>query len=98
MSPRSTRPTTAAGALPDKQVGVGLGVFQGSFSLGGGTGPAVVGAVLAAREKAGSGAMDPLYALEAASYSDTFLAVTVAVLLALVAALGLNSGHQEDAA
>lgn len=87
----------AAGALPDKQVGVGLGIFQGLFFLGGGTGPTVVGALLAAREESGSEAINPLYTLTAAPFSDAFLVMTVAVLIALVAAFGLNSGRQVDA-
>ena len=91
-------PTTnaAAGTLPGKEVGAGLGIFQGLFFLGGGTGPALVGAFLAARREAGAGALNPLYDLHAAPYSDAFLAIAVAVIIALLAAFGLRS-NAEDA-
>ena len=80
----------AAGALPDEEVGVGLGIYQGLFFLGGATGPALVGAFLAARRDVGSGAINPLYALDVAHFSDAFLALSVFVALAAVAALGLR--------
>ena len=80
----------AAGALPEDEVGGGVGIFQGLLFLGGGTGPALVGAFLAARQESASGALNPLYALDAAPFSDAFLALTAAVILALVAALGLR--------
>jgi DHA2 family metal-tetracycline-proton antiporter-like MFS transporter len=90
-------PTTnaAAGALPGKEVGAGLGIFQGLFFLGGGTGPALVGAFLAARREAGAGALNPLYTLQAAPFSDAFLAIAVAVIIALLAAFGLRSNAEE---
>jgi DHA2 family metal-tetracycline-proton antiporter-like MFS transporter len=80
----------AAGALPNEEVGGGMGIFAGASFLGGGTGPALIGALLAAREEAGSGAMNPLYALDAAPFSDAFLAMIVALLIALIAAIGLR--------
>jgi DHA2 family metal-tetracycline-proton antiporter-like MFS transporter/DHA2 family florfenicol/chloramphenicol resistance protein-like MFS transporter len=49
----------AAGALPEEEVGAGLGVFQGLFFLGGAAGPAIIGAFLAARKEAGSDAINP---------------------------------------
>ena len=82
----------AAAALPPEETGVGLGIFNGLFFLGGGTGPAVVGAFLAARKEAGAGAIDPLYQLGAAPFSDAFLLLSVALLLALAAALWLPDG------
>ncbi|MDP9474404.1 MAG: MFS transporter [Actinomycetota bacterium] len=82
----------AANALPEEEVGGGMGIFSGAFFLGSGTGPALVGAFLAARQEAGSGAINPLYALGAAPFSDAFLAVGATALLALVAALWLR-GH-----
>ncbi len=84
----------AANALRDEDVGVGLGIFQGVFFLGGGTGPALIGAFLAARREGGAGAINPLYALDAAPFSDAFLALTLALVLALVAASRLRSGPE----
>ena len=81
----------AASALGPEEVGAGLGIFNGAFFLGGGTGPAVIGAFLAARKEVDAGALNPLYALDAAAYSDAFLALTLALLISLVAALGLRS-------
>lgn len=94
----TTITNTAAGALPGDQVGVGLGIFQGAQFLGAATGPALIGALLSARNEASSNAINPLYALNATPFSDAFLAMTVAVIVALVAALGLQSGCKDDAA
>jgi MFS transporter, DHA2 family, metal-tetracycline-proton antiporter len=80
----------AAGALPDEEVGGGMGIFAGTFFLGAGTGPALIGAFLAAREEAGSDAINPLYALHAAPFSDAFLGMALALIIALIAALGLR--------
>ena len=57
---------------------MGLGIFQGLFFLGGGTGPALIGAFLAARKEVASGALNPLHALDAAPFSDAFLAIALA--------------------
>jgi MFS transporter, DHA2 family, metal-tetracycline-proton antiporter len=84
----------AAAALPPEETGVGLGIFNGLFFLGGGTGPAVIGAFLAARREADAGAIDPLYELGAAPFSDTFLLLSLALLLALAAALWLPDGRK----
>jgi DHA2 family metal-tetracycline-proton antiporter-like MFS transporter/DHA2 family florfenicol/chloramphenicol resistance protein-like MFS transporter len=84
----------AAAALSQEEAGVGLGIFNGLFFLGGGTGPAVVGAFLAARREADAGAIDPLYQLGAAPFSDAFLLLSVALLLALGAALWLPDGKK----
>ncbi len=84
----------AAAALPHEETGVGLGIFNGLFFLGGGTGPAVVGAFIAARREANAGAIDPLYQLGAAPFSDAFLLLSVSLLLALTAALGLPGGKK----
>ncbi len=80
----------AAAALPRAETGVGLGIYQSLFFLGGGTGPAVIGAFLAARREAGTEALNPLYGLDAASFSDAFLMVAVTLLLAFVASLKLQ--------
>jgi DHA2 family metal-tetracycline-proton antiporter-like MFS transporter len=86
----------AASALGPEEVGAGLGIFNGAFFLGGATGPAVIGAFLAARKEAEAGALNPLYALDAAAYSDAFLALTLALLISLVAALGLRSTTSKE--
>ena len=82
----------AANTLPAQEVGAGMGIFQGLLFLGSGTGPAVIGTILAARAEAGSGAVNPLYALDAAPYSDAFLAMALALIVALIAAFGLRGG------
>ena len=81
----------ATNALPESEVGAGMGIFAGAFFLGAGTGPAIIGAFLAAREEAGSGAINPLYTLDAAPSSDAFLAMVPALIIALIAAFGLRS-------
>jgi MFS transporter, DHA2 family, metal-tetracycline-proton antiporter len=81
----------AVGALPDEDVGVGLGIYQGLFFLGGATGPALAGAFLAARRDADSGAINPLYNLDVAPFSDAFLALAFFVSIAALAAFGLRS-------
>jgi DHA2 family metal-tetracycline-proton antiporter-like MFS transporter/DHA2 family florfenicol/chloramphenicol resistance protein-like MFS transporter len=87
----------AAAALKEEETGVGLGIFNGLFFLGGGTGPAVVGAFLAARREAGEGALDPFYTLGAAPFSDAFLLLVVALLIALIASVGIQSGDRAQA-
>nr|MBA2346362.1 hypothetical protein [Rubrobacter sp.] len=52
------------------------------------------GALLAARREGEAGAINPLYALDAAPFSDAFLALTFAIVLALVAASWLRSGPE----
>jgi MFS transporter, DHA2 family, metal-tetracycline-proton antiporter len=81
----------AAGSLPEEEVGGGIDIFHGLLFLGGGTGPALVGAFLAAREEAGAGAINPAYALDAAAFSDAFLALALAPAVALIAAAGLRA-------
>lgn len=85
----------AANALPGKEVGGGLGIFAGAFFLGAGTGPAVMGAFLAARQAAGAAALNPLYSFDAAPFSDTFLVMILALIVALLAAFRLR-GKVED--
>jgi DHA2 family metal-tetracycline-proton antiporter-like MFS transporter/DHA2 family florfenicol/chloramphenicol resistance protein-like MFS transporter len=80
----------AASSLRPEEVGAGLGIFNGAFFLGGATGPALIGAFLAARKEAEAGALNPLYALDAAAYSDAFLVLALALLISLVATLGLR--------
>lgn len=85
----------AAGSLPEKEVGGGMGIFQGMVFLGGGAGAALLGAFLAAREGADAGAINPLYALDAAPFSDTYLVAGLALVVALFAALGLRGGNRK---
>jgi DHA2 family metal-tetracycline-proton antiporter-like MFS transporter len=80
----------AASSLRPEEVGAGLGIFNGAFFLGGATGPALIGAFLAARKEAEAEALNPLYALDAAAYSDAFLVLSLALLISLVATLGLR--------
>src|SRR4029453_11302663 len=81
----------AANALPNEAVGAGMGLFAGAFFLGAGTGPALIRALFAARAEAGSGALNPLYPFDAAPFSDAFLAMILALVVALIAAFGLHS-------
>ncbi|MEW6636819.1 MAG: MFS transporter, partial [Actinomycetota bacterium] len=80
----------AAAALPESETGVGLGIFNGLFFLGGGTGPAVVGAFLSARKEVETQAINPLYSLGAAPFSDAFLILLAALAVSLVAAFWLH--------
>ncbi len=89
---QSPATNAATNALPEAEVGVGMGIFAGAFFLGAGTGPALIGAFLAAREEAGSGAINPLYTLDAAPFSDAFLAMVLSLVIALIATLGLRGG------
>jgi fucose permease len=77
---------------------VGLGIYQGIFFLGGGTGPAVVGTFLAARREAGVDALNPLYALDAAYFSDAFLVIAATLALAFVASLKLQETNKQPPA
>ena len=88
VNPSAT--AAAAAVLPKEEVGVGLGIHQGLFFLGGGTGPAVIGAFFAARQ--GADALNPLYGLGAAPFSDVFLMVSAALIVSLVAALWVRVG------
>ena len=79
----------AVSALDADKVGVGMGIFQGALYLGAGTGAGMIGALLSARRDA-TEPINPLYILDAISYSDAFLAATGAILIALIAGLGLK--------
>lgn len=80
---------TASEAVSRQTAGTGLGIYQLFFFLGSGSGPAILGAFLASRREA-SDAINPLYTLQAAPYSDAFLLAGGAVTLALLAATGLG--------
>lgn len=79
----------AVSALDADKVGVGMGIFQGALYLGAGTGAGMIGALLSALRDA-TEPINPLYRLDAISYSDAFLAATGAILIALIAGLGLK--------
>lgn len=80
----------ASAALPPAEVGVGLGIFQMLFFLGGGFGSAIMSAVLAARQDATGGPLNPLYMLESGAFSDTFLLMSAPLIVAFAAAFGLG--------
>ncbi|WP_233617672.1 MFS transporter [Actinomadura sp. WAC 06369] len=77
--------------LPPQHAGTGVGIFQGAQFLGAGTGPALFGALLTARESTGAGAVNPFYTGDAPAYSDVFLALTLITALAALAALRLRT-------
>ncbi|MGN9842244.1 MFS transporter [Nonomuraea sp. H19] len=79
--------SAAASALPADQVGVGLGILQGAQFLGAGTGPALFGVLVTARQQTGSDSINPLYpGHEGAAFSDAFLAMAAVVVPALIVA------------
>ena len=80
----------ASAALADEDAGVGLGLYQSAFIFGGGSGAAVLGAVLSARERAGT-AWNPAHAGAGAAYSDALLVVAAVLVVALVVSRGLPS-------
>ncbi len=86
----------AANALFGEDVGAGLGIFQGLFFLGGGTGPAIIGAFLASRREGAFEAINPLYALDAAPFSDAFLAMAAALLVSISASRWLKDTAPKD--
>ena len=85
----------AAATLSPEESGVGLGIFQLIFFLGGGFGPAVTATFLAARQEVGEAAINPLYSLQAAPFSDAFLLIALSTALALVATLGVKQRAKE---
>ncbi|MGO1973155.1 MAG: MFS transporter [Propionibacteriaceae bacterium] len=80
--------------LPPAQVGTGVGIFQGAQFLGAGAGPAVFGVVLASRRASGADAVNPFHTGPADAFSDAFSALTLVVVLALVAAVRLRSARR----
>lgn len=90
----------AANALAEREREGGMGLFAGVFFLGGGMGPTLIGAFLAARQTADVDALNPLYAFAAAPFSDAFLALALAPIAALIATLRLrgsgNGGRQRE--
>ena len=86
----SPNANAAAAVLSRAESGVGLGIYQMLFFLGAGFGPAIGATFLALRQDAGAQALNPLYAADAAAFSDAFLLLALAVLIALAASLGLR--------
>ncbi|ATL68124.1 MFS transporter [Nocardia terpenica] len=81
----------AASELPADQAGAGIGILQGAQFLGAGTGPALFGALVSARQQSGSSAINPLYSgHEGAAYSDAFLTMALIVVVALIVALRMR--------
>jgi MFS family permease len=86
----SPNANAAAASLSRDESGVGLGIYQMLFFLGGGFGPAVAATFLAVRQNAGSGALNPVFAASSAPFSDAFLLLTASTIVSLVAASGLK--------
>ena len=86
-----TSPNTNATAntLSREEIGVGLGIYQMLFFLGGGAGPAIIGSFFAARSPQAS-ALNPFYAgdASAAPFSDAFLILALCALIATAAGSG----------
>ena len=74
----------ASETVSRETAGAGLGIYQLFFFLGSGSGPAVLGAVLAAKSGGTGGAINPLYTLQATPFSDAFLVAGAALILALL--------------
>ena len=97
----SPNANAAANSLPPSESGVGLGIYQMLFFLGGGFGPAIGATFLALRDQSGADALNPLYALDATPFSDAFLLLAFAIVIALIISSGLpgsgktNSPEQE---
>lgn len=77
----------AVSALPERHSGVGLGIYQMLFVLGGGFGPAIVATLLASRRNTGTEAINPLFGSGSVPYSDALLMLTLAMVAALLATL-----------
>jgi DHA2 family metal-tetracycline-proton antiporter-like MFS transporter len=92
----SPNANAATATLSQGESGVGLGIYQMIFFLGGGFGPAVAATFLAFRSEAGASALNPLYALDTAPFSDAFLLVSAASILAFAASFGLRSTTRKD--
>ena len=87
----------ASKALSPEIAGVGFGIYQLFFFMGAGTGAAVFGSVLSARQQSAGAALNPLYegGLATAAFSDAYLVACIAVLLAMTLLAGL--GRSEPA-
>jgi MFS family permease len=92
----SPNANAATATLSPEESGVGLGIYQMIFFLGGGFGPAVAATFLAFRNQAGTDALNPLYALDAAPFSDAFLLVSAATIVAFIVSFGLKSTTSKE--
>ena len=92
----SPNANAATASLSQSESGVGLGIYQMVFFLGGGFGPAVGATFLAFRNEAEAGALNPLYALDAAAFSDAFLLVSAATIVAFAASFGLGGTTRKE--
>ncbi len=95
----SPNANAASATLPPEESGVGLGIYQLVFFLGGGFGPAVAATFLALRQDSGAAALNPFYSLGTDAFSDAFLLITAAAAVALVATFGISAsvkGPEED--
>jgi MFS transporter, DHA2 family, metal-tetracycline-proton antiporter len=90
----SPNANAVASVLPPAQSGVGLGIYQMLFFLGGGFGPAVAATFLGLRQEAGNSALIPFFAGNAAAYSDAFLLLAVASAIALAVATRVGTGKK----
>ncbi len=75
--------------LPEELVGVGTGLFNLAFFLGGATTVALVGAVLEARARSAL-PLDRFVSTRAPEFSDAFLVVLTSAAAAFLIALGLQ--------
>ncbi len=78
--------SAASRTLPRDQTGIGMGLFSGFTFMGGGIGAAVIGAWIAARERANGDALNPFHDGDGAVWSDAYL--LVAAIAAIALALG----------
>jgi MFS transporter, DHA2 family, metal-tetracycline-proton antiporter len=90
----SPNANAATNVLSRAESGVGLGIYQMLFFLGGGFGTAIGATFLAFREEAGVGPLNSLHVGEAAPFSDAFMLLTFAAVVALVISLGLPDGKK----
>lgn len=88
----SPNANAAAASLSPEESGVGLGIYQMLFFLGGGFGPAVAATFLAIRQGTDAGALNPLFSSGSAPFSDAFLLLTAAGVASLFASFGLKNG------
>jgi MFS transporter, DHA2 family, metal-tetracycline-proton antiporter len=93
----SPNANAATATLSPEESGVGLGIYQMIFFLGGGFGPAVAATFLAFRNAPGTDALNPIYAFDAAPFSDAFLLVSAATIVAFLASFGLKSSTRKGA-
>jgi DHA2 family metal-tetracycline-proton antiporter-like MFS transporter len=91
----SPNANAASASLSPAEAGVGLGIYQMVFFLGGGFGPAFAGAFLALRQASDSLPINPLHNSGAGAFSDAFLLISLALVVALAASLGMRGTHRE---